>query len=89
MRGAKRARFIDATALRTIGSGTSVVGEVTLSTRPSRSTVKCISTPFTSASESSSCERSTELIEGRIASGRGFSRKCVLPAAAKAFQASA
>jgi hypothetical protein len=65
MRGAKRARFIDIAEPRTMASGTSVVGEVTLSTRPSRSTVKCNSTPLTTASAGSSWERSMELTDGR------------------------
>jgi len=48
-----------------MASGTSVVGDVTLSMRPSRSTVKCNSTVFITASVGSSCERSIELIDGR------------------------
>jgi hypothetical protein len=40
MRGAKRERLTDVMTLRRMASGTSVVGEVTRSTRPSRSTVK-------------------------------------------------
>jgi len=57
MRGAKRERRIDAIEFFTMLSGTSVVGDVTLSMRPSRSTVMCSSTAFTSASVGSSCER--------------------------------
>jgi len=74
MRGAKRPRRMDAIELFTMASGTSTVGDVTLSIRPSRSTVKCNSTSFTWDSVGSSCERSTELIDGRVASTRGRSR---------------
>jgi len=65
MRGANRDRFIDATEFFTIASGTSEVGDVTSSIRPSRSTVKCSSTDLIWACVGSSCERSTELIDGR------------------------
>jgi hypothetical protein len=65
MRGAKRERFIDAMEFLTMASGTSVVGEVTSSMRPSRSTLKCSSTVLTVDSAGSSCERPTALIDGR------------------------
>jgi len=70
-------------------SGTSVVGEVTSSIRPSRSTLKRNSTVLITASAGSSCDRSTELIDGRYASTRGTSSNLVLDTLASAFHASA
>ena len=70
-------------------SGTSVVGEVTSSMRPSRSTLNCSFTVLITASAGSSCERSTELIDGRYARMRGDSRILVLETLASAFHASA
>jgi hypothetical protein len=91
MRGAKRARFIAPIEFFTTMSGTSEggVGDVTSSMRPSRSTLKCISTLLSTASDGSTCERSMELIDGCRARMRGDSSILVLFTCARAFQASA